>query len=154
MRARASCALAEALTDDLPRAERLIQEGLGELPDDARFALDRVFCLQRGSGVAYSRRQLHDAITRAQGAQRALSQSPFQPQVLELDNLILLANAYRGAGQVREAGAAFEQASARLAALGRDKRNGPARCSAVGAFRYGCGGGRSKPSAWFAAPSH
>src|SRR5713101_2050404 len=39
MRARASCALAEALTDDLPRAERLIQEGLGELPDDARFAL-------------------------------------------------------------------------------------------------------------------
>src|SRR5713101_2726916 len=49
MRARASCALAEALTDDLPRAERLIQEGLGELPDDARFALDRVFCLQRGS---------------------------------------------------------------------------------------------------------
>src|SRR5712692_1772922 len=79
-RARASCALAEALTDDLRRAERLIQEGLGELPDDARFALDRVFCLQRGSGVAYSRDQFNDAIARAQGAQRALSQSPFQPE--------------------------------------------------------------------------
>ena len=119
-RARSSCALAEALKDDRPRAERLIQEGLNELPGDPRFALDRVFCLQRGSDVAWARDQFHDAIARAQGAQRALSQSPFQPEVLELDNLILLAHAYRAARQVREAGAAFEQVSARLTALGRD----------------------------------
>ena len=104
----------------MPGAEMLIQEGLKELSDDARFALDRVFCLQRGSEVATNRGDSHAAVTRAQGAQRALSQSPFRPEVLELDNLIILAGAYWHAGQVREASTAFEQASARLTALGRD----------------------------------
>ena len=36
------------------RAEKLIQEGLGQLPDEPQFALDRVFCLCRGSYVARS----------------------------------------------------------------------------------------------------
>ncbi len=89
-RARASCALADALVDDLPRAERLFQEGLNELPDNPQFALDRVFCLGTGSAVALLRDQVHEAITRGRGAQRAFSQSPFQPEVLELDNLINL----------------------------------------------------------------
>jgi len=66
------------------------------------------------------RGQSRDAVIRAQDAQRALSQSPFQSQVLELDNLIILAGAYRHVGQVREATAVFEQAIAQLAALGRD----------------------------------
>jgi serine/threonine-protein kinase len=121
--ARASCALATALANktDLPEAESLIQEGLNELPDDPQFALDRVFCLLRGSEVAMVRGQSGEAVTRAQAAQRALSHSPFRSEVLELDNLTALARAYRHAGQVREARAAFEQASARLTALGRDE---------------------------------
>jgi tetratricopeptide (TPR) repeat protein len=98
----------------------LIQEGLKELSDDARFGLDRVFCLQRSSEVASNRGDSREAVTRALSAQRALSQSPFSPEVLKLDNLIILAGAYRHAGQVREATTAFEQASARLTALGRD----------------------------------
>src|SRR5713101_6534140 len=120
--ARASCALALALANktDLPQAESLIQEGLHELPDDPQFALDRVFCLLRGSEVAMVRGQSGEAVTRAQAAQGALSHSPLRSEVLELDNLTALARAYRHAGQVREARAAFEQASARLTALGRD----------------------------------
>jgi tetratricopeptide (TPR) repeat protein len=50
-----------------------------------------------------------------------LSQSPFQSAARELDTLYVLATAYRHAGQVREAIAAFEQASARLTALGYDE---------------------------------
>jgi len=66
------------------------------------------------------RGQSGEAVTRAQAAQGALSHSPFRSEVLELDNLTALARAYRHAGKVREARAAFEQASARLTALGRD----------------------------------
>src|SRR5262249_41249247 len=101
-------------------AESLIQQGLNEIRDSPRFVLDRVFCLLRGSLVALRRGQPHDGVTRAQGAWDALSQSPFRPEVLELDCLTILANAYRQAGQVREASAALEQASARLTSLGRD----------------------------------
>jgi len=122
IRGRASCSLAKALANqgDLPRAERLIEEGLREVEHDARFGLDRAICLQSGSEVAVRHGQSRDAIARGKGAQLALKQSPFQPEGLELDNLITLANAFRNAGQVREASAAFEQASARLSALGRD----------------------------------
>src|SRR6266849_2189763 len=120
--ARTSCALAQALAHgtDLEAAERLIQEGLGELPNDARFALDRVFCLHRGSEVAIQRGQSLDAVVRAEAAHRALSKALFHSEVVESDNLITLAGAYRNAGRVREANAAFEEAAARLAALGRD----------------------------------
>ena len=47
IRARASCALADCLSqgEDLVRAEALFQEGLRDLPDDPRYALDRVACL-------------------------------------------------------------------------------------------------------------
>jgi len=121
-RARSACMLANALLNpgELSRSEKLIQEGLNELPDDPRFALDRVFCLRSGSWVAFARGHSRDAVTRAQGAQQALSQSPFQTEELELENLLTLANAFRYAGQAREASAAFEEASARLTALGRE----------------------------------
>jgi serine/threonine-protein kinase len=122
-RARTACALAQALAreGDLPEAERLIQEGLGELPDEARFALDRVGCLLRGSEIAVKVGHSKDAVARAEAAQRALSQSPFQSGARELDVLINLATGYRHAGQVREAIATFEQASARLTDLGYDQ---------------------------------
>ncbi len=121
-RARAACALAQAVSNhaDLPEAERLIQEGLNELQDDPRFSLDRVFCLQRGTEVAIRRGQSQDAVSRAQSAQRALSQSPYRSELLELDNLMLQASAYRNAGLVRESRAAFERAGAHLASIGRE----------------------------------
>ena len=121
-RARASCELAKALANqgDLPRAESLIQEGLHELTEEAQFALDRAICLRSGGEVAVRAGHSADAVARAKGAQLALSRSPVQPAGQELDNLSTLANILRNAGQVREASAAFEQASAHLTALGRD----------------------------------
>src|SRR5262249_13749431 len=121
-RARAACALATVLGNqgDLPGAEKLIQEGLNQLQNDERYALDRVACLQQGSSVASFAGHSRDAVSRAKGAGLALRQSAFQPDVLELDNLILLAGALSDSGQVREADAAYREAAARLVALGRD----------------------------------
>jgi tetratricopeptide (TPR) repeat protein len=122
-RARTSCALAIAVANqgDLPGAEKLIVEGLNDIPDDARFAIERVYCLQSGSTVALRRGYPREALNRAQAAQRALFKSPLRSGSRELDNLVLLASAYQYSGQVREANTAFEQASARLAEMGRDE---------------------------------
>ncbi|HME90420.1 MAG TPA: tetratricopeptide repeat protein, partial [Myxococcaceae bacterium] len=122
IRAKASCALASALTygRDLPRAEKLIEEGLNELPAEPQFALDRIFCLSRGSEVARERGAAVEAIARVQAAQRLLKQSSFQSETLELGQLMDLAESYRIAGGHREASVTFEQAWQRLSALGRD----------------------------------
>jgi tetratricopeptide (TPR) repeat protein len=122
IRARASCALAMgvALAGDHSRAEKLIQEGLQELGNEQQFALDRMFCLLRGSEVAGERGDLRAGIARAQAAQQVLTQSPFRSDLLESQLLIEVADSYRSAGRYEEANAAFEQAFARLNALGRD----------------------------------
>jgi serine/threonine protein kinase len=121
-RARASCALAQALSrgTDLSRSEALFQEGIRELPDEPMFALDRVTCLLRGSEIAQNRSDASQGVGRAQAAERLLKQWPFRSELLELDTSISLAGAYRNAGRLREASATFEQAAARLTALGRD----------------------------------
>jgi serine/threonine protein kinase/Tfp pilus assembly protein PilF len=121
-RSKASCALASVLAraGELPRAETLIQEGLRELPGEPQFTLDRVFCLLRGSEVAREHGASQEAIARLQSARRMLKQSPFQSELMDLRAFMDLAESYRSAGQNREASAAFEQASARLALLGRD----------------------------------
>jgi serine/threonine-protein kinase len=120
-RAQASCALGLALAqaDDPKRAESLIQEGLRELPDEPQFALDRVFCLQRGMGVALNAGEPQKGIARVMAAQQVLKQSPFDSEMLELHVFMDLAEAYREAGQYRDAIGAFGQSSIRLAALGR-----------------------------------
>ena len=121
-RSNADCALGAALvgTGDMPRAEALFQEGLSELPDQPQYVPDRISCLLRGRWIANHRGASQEAIARAQAAQRLLQVSPVQSEVLELRVLMDLAEAYRGAGQFREAIGAFEQTSARLASLGRD----------------------------------
>ena len=122
-RARASCALADLISrraEERPRAERLVQEGLGELPSEPQFLLDRVFCLLSGGVVARADGASKLAIARTEEARRSLKQSPFQPELLDLDVSIDLADSYRLAGQNREACASYEQAATRLAALGRD----------------------------------
>ena len=123
VRARASCALARTLAPlgELPRAEALIQEGLRSLPDGTQFNFDRALCLSLGSGVADEAGAGKQAIDRAAAALRLLKQSTFTSEHQELDALMDLAEAYRFAGQQREAVAIFEQAAERVSLLGRDK---------------------------------
>jgi serine/threonine protein kinase len=122
-RAKASCALGSNLaraSEPPGAAEALVQEGLRELPVTPQFALDRVFCLLRGSEVARHHGASQEAIARTEEAQRLLQQLPFPSELLELRAFMDLAECYRMAGHYGDASAAFEQASARLAALGRD----------------------------------
>src|ERR1700730_15132746 len=122
IRAKASCALATALSSsgELPHAETLIQEGLREFPAEPQFALDRMFCLLRGSEVAQDRGDVQAAIARGQAAQKELKNSPFDSELSELHVAINLGEAYRVAGQYREAVAAFERASVLTTSLRRD----------------------------------
>jgi tetratricopeptide (TPR) repeat protein len=122
IRARASCALGSALAkgSEPARADTLIQEGLGELADEPQFALDRMFCLLRGSEVARDKGDVQEGIARVEAAQRVLKQAPFQSDVLEMRALLDLAESYREAGRYRDAVTAFEETSALMSALGRD----------------------------------
>jgi serine/threonine-protein kinase len=122
VRAKASCALAgvEARGTDLARAETLIQEGLGELGTDPPFALERAFCLMRGSFVAGGAGDSEAAIARATEARRLLDDAPAASDLLRMRALAELAEAYRVAGRNREAAATFAELFPRLEALGRD----------------------------------
>jgi serine/threonine protein kinase/tetratricopeptide (TPR) repeat protein len=121
-RAQASCALGSALArgPDHSRAEAFIQQGLGELPEQPQFVLDRVFCLLRGSEVARGVFAGKEAIARVQEAQRLLEQSPLRSEILDLRVLMDLAESYRVADQYSDAITAFERASLRMTQLGRD----------------------------------
>jgi tetratricopeptide (TPR) repeat protein len=120
-RGRASCSLAQALTrtGDSQRAEALFHEGLNAVPEEGRYALDRIFCLERGAEVASNSANSRDAIARAQAARGMLQQLSIRSELAELNTLITLASAYSGGGRLQEAVSAFEQAAARLAKLGR-----------------------------------
>jgi len=113
--------LAQALarSGDFPRAEALFQEGFNALPKEAGYALDRIFCLERGAEIASHGGNSRDAIARAQAARDALQRLSIRSELAELNTLITLAGAYNGAGRVQQAVAAFEQAAAQLSRLGR-----------------------------------
>ncbi|HTT24879.1 MAG TPA: serine/threonine-protein kinase [Candidatus Sulfotelmatobacter sp.] len=121
-RAQASCAMGHVLSqsDDTKRAEPLIQEGLGELTDEPQYALDRVSCLLHGSSVARNTGDVQQGIARVEEAQRTLQKAPFDPEMRRLRVSMDLAEAYREAAQLPQAIRAFEEASVRLTALGRD----------------------------------
>ena len=120
-RARASCTFASALSNDrVSRADALIREGLDELPGTPQYAVDRAVCFLRGSEVARAGGASAEAIARAQAAQQQLQQAPFRSDHLHLTALMDVAESFRVAGRLREAVAAFEQASVQLGALGRD----------------------------------
>lgn len=121
-RSQASCALADVLgvAGELPRAEAAFQEGLSEVSQQPQYTLDRVYCLLRGAEVAGQRGDSQTAITRVLAAQRLLDGSAFRSDLGDLHIFIDLAEAYRNAGQYREAIAAFEQASRLTTSLGRD----------------------------------
>jgi tetratricopeptide (TPR) repeat protein len=122
VRALAACSLAEALVEGgtSPRPEALLAEGLRELPAGPEFALDRSFCLLRGSWIATDAGEPRLAIDRAAGAIDALKQVPFDHEVEELRAYADLGEAYRQAGRYREAIVVFERIWPRLVALGRD----------------------------------
>ncbi len=122
IRARAACALAGALAagDETQRARELIREGLSGLPGDSQYALDRAFCLLRGGRIARELGATDEAISMVQEAQRALANSPFRSEVLDLRAAMDLAESYSQAGAFREANAAFEEAAQLLVLLGRD----------------------------------
>lgn len=121
-RARAGCALANALANDgpNPRSAELIEAGLKILPAAPEFALDRAFCLARGKQVAMDGGDMQLAVQRSQQAIDVLKQVPFPHEVAELHADEELASALGGAGRYREANAAFASGWPRLVALGRD----------------------------------
>ena len=123
IRAQASCGLAYALSADvdLARAEALFQEGLHELTDDPKFALDRVDCFHAGSEVAKQRGDAREGVARALAARRALRESQFSTAVAEMRASLDVAAAYSGAGQDAEALIEFEHTASLLSALGRDE---------------------------------
>lgn len=121
-RAGAACGLAEvvASSGDLKRAEALFAEGLRALPEEPSFDLDRSFCFERGSAVADQRADGAAAVARALEGQRLLNQAPVKSEAEDLRALVVLASAYGTIGRRDEASAVLEQASSRLATLGRD----------------------------------
>jgi serine/threonine-protein kinase len=120
-RATASCSLAQALSraGDLQRADALFRDGFNALPDEPRYALDRIFCLERGSEIANNSGNPREAIARAQAARDLLQRLPIRSELADLNTLITLAGSYSGAGRFQEAAAAFERAAGRLQELGR-----------------------------------
>jgi tetratricopeptide (TPR) repeat protein/tRNA A-37 threonylcarbamoyl transferase component Bud32 len=123
IRGKASCALAQTLSrlGEPSRAEQLFHEGLRTLPNQPLYALDRIFCLERGSEVARNRGASSEAVARAQAARDLLKEAPIPSELAELNTLITLAGAYGSAGRYGEAGAAFERAASLLIVLGRDE---------------------------------
>ena len=122
VRARAACALAVPLASqfELARAESLVHEGLGELPHEPQFALDRTFCLLRDAGVAMTTGNTPHAIDSVESANRSLADSPFQSEYLKLTVLKTLGAAYLNGARYRESIAAYEQAAGQMTRLGYD----------------------------------
>jgi eukaryotic-like serine/threonine-protein kinase len=120
IRARASCLLADSLSqgDDLVRAETLVQEGLRELPDDPRYALDRVACLRIGSDVSQQAGRAKEGVARMQAAQRIVENSPVATDLLKMSISLDLATAFSSTGRDSDALLAFEHADTLLSSLG------------------------------------
>jgi serine/threonine-protein kinase len=118
----ASCALGQALSrgGDPVRAKALYEEGLSQLADDPVFINKRVFCLHRGSEIASDIGSAQDALSLAEDAASLLKTSPVHSDSEELNLMIGLAGTYGITGQPDKANAAFQMASARAEALGRD----------------------------------
>ena len=120
-RAKAACAFASiiALSGESERAEKLFQEAQNELPHQPQFTLDRIYCLQRGSEVAGDDGDPQVSLERIQAAQSLVKELQPPSALMDLRVTMDLAGAYAMAGRHHEASAAYEQASAELAAFGR-----------------------------------
>jgi tetratricopeptide (TPR) repeat protein len=121
--AKAACALATSVVHSgaTERAETLVREGLAAVPSEPQYALDRVFCLLRGSEVSREAGDMKTGVKRAEEARDVLKESGLGSALLNLRVSMDVAESYRTAGRLREAGPAFEDALARLSALGRER---------------------------------
>ncbi len=123
VRASAACALGLALSrdEDLVTGEKLIQEGLHNLPDNPRFALNRVTCLRYGSHVSREMGAGAESVRRMEMARQILRASPFESDAFEMTVSLDLAEAYSEAGRDHEALAEFQRAATLMSSLGRDE---------------------------------
>ncbi len=122
VRTRAACAFASAIVSagEDERASIMVRDALTELPTDAPYALDRVFCELRAGEVARNSANRGTSIAHAKAAEAILAGSSLGSPLLRLRVAMDLADSYRVADMNRQASAAFEDAYARLVALGRD----------------------------------
>lgn len=122
VRAEAACNLADSLArgNEPERAEKLFQQGMREIPTGREFASLRTGCLLAGSEVARDSGDMKTGVARVQQAQSSCLDLLVPNKVLELTVAIDTAEAYRMAGQNREAVAAFEKAAQKLNSLGRE----------------------------------
>ena len=123
IRARTACELGQALAkgNDASRGDELVRQGLRELPAEARFTPDRVYCLASGSYVAREVGATSSAIAQATEAQRLLESSPFRSEIQDLSILMDIAESNSQAGRHAESIPAFERAAAIMTSLGRDQ---------------------------------
>jgi eukaryotic-like serine/threonine-protein kinase len=123
VRARASCTLAYCLAedDDLRRAEILTEEGLRELPNDPRYALDRAACLRTAGEIAQDSGHAREGLTRLEEAQKIIDESPIATDGLRMTTLLSLASAYGSAGKDAQSLSSFQRAAALLGALGLEE---------------------------------
>ncbi|HEV8200983.1 MAG TPA: serine/threonine-protein kinase [Candidatus Polarisedimenticolia bacterium] len=121
VRAKAACALGSALSrgGEMDRARALFAEGLSQVPADPQFALDRMFCLLRGSEIARAAGRSQEGIDRVLAARAALEDSPFRSDLHELRLTMALADSYREANRFSDADALFRSAADQLERLGR-----------------------------------
>lgn len=122
LRARAACALAEAAATDGngERAAILIQEGLGLLPADPAYILDRIYCLRAASDITRHTNP-NQSVIHAEEAEKLLAAAPFTQELLTLRLAMDVAESYRAAGQLSQAIPAFLKAAALMETLGRDE---------------------------------
>jgi len=122
VRAKAACALADALSDrgEFDRGERLVNDALSELPAQPQFAPDRIGCLLRASGLERNAGQVGLAVERVEAAQKLLPEVRYASAVLRTRIQMELAESYREAGRYSDADREFTRTFNSLVALGRE----------------------------------
>ena len=120
VRAEVACALGASAgqAGDLERAEKLLAEGLAELPDDPRFEPSRIFCLLRGGELARGADDGARAVALVEEARRRLGEDEPGSALLALRVAMDLAESHRVAGDKQRSERAFAEAYERLDELG------------------------------------
>jgi eukaryotic-like serine/threonine-protein kinase len=123
VRAKGACSLGYALSrdEDLARADALIQQGLREMPDDPKYAIDRIACLREGSELSRDRGETSVGVQRMEMALRVLRASRFDTDEFEMGTSLDLAAAYSEAGRDQDALNEFQRAGTLMSSLGRDE---------------------------------
>ena len=98
----------------------MIASAFAELPDEPQFAEDRINCDLKAGQVARNAGDVEAAIKHTADARARFATLRFPSMVRDMEIFGAAGEDYRVAGRYREASEAFEQAYARLVALGRE----------------------------------